>query len=196
MRKFTTGQLREILDRHQKWLSEDDGGKRADLSEGNLHNTDLSGAELAFANLSGAYLVNANLSGAKLRCTDLSGADLRGANLRGAVLDRTNLSGARLLNADLCNATLYRANLFNAIMHGADLRGARIDFLCWPLAWHGVRAKVDDRFVYQLAYRLGRQDCESCSDEVKEWLRSIPEFIRDGFSKIRDDHGYGFYEEE
>jgi hypothetical protein len=68
--------LAEILEKHRKWLSEEAGGEKANLSV-----ADLSGANLSVANLSGANLSGANLSVANLSVANLSGADLRGANL-------------------------------------------------------------------------------------------------------------------
>ena len=75
--------LKDILDKHLKWLRGEDGGERANLSGANL-----SGADLSWANLSGA-----NLSGADLSWANLSGADLSGANLYGAsyIEDAKNL---------------------------------------------------------------------------------------------------------
>jgi hypothetical protein len=99
--------LKEILDKHKKWLMLKDGGACANLSE-----ADLSGADLSGADLRGADLIGANLHGA-----DLRGADLRGANLHGA-----NLSGADLCGADLCGASLSGASL-----SGADLCEVRIN---------------------------------------------------------------------
>ena len=51
--------LKDILDKHLKWLRGEDGGERANLSGANL-----SGADLSWANLSGADLSGANLYGA------------------------------------------------------------------------------------------------------------------------------------
>ena len=59
--------LQEILEKHSKWLENDEDGERA-----NLYGADLQGADLREANLQEA---------------DLRWADLRGANLRGANLD-------------------------------------------------------------------------------------------------------------
>lgn len=71
---MTAEKLAEILKKHKKWLNDEEGGERADLSCAKL-----SGANLSYANLSCA-----NLSCADLRGSDLSGADLSGANLSGA----------------------------------------------------------------------------------------------------------------
>ena len=64
--------LKGILDKHLKWLRNEDGGERANLS---------------WANLSGADLSGANLSGVNLSRADLSGADLSRANLLGAKIE-------------------------------------------------------------------------------------------------------------
>ena len=81
--------LKEILERHRKWLNNEDGGERADLCGANLY---------------GADLCEANLRGADLCGADLCGAYLRGAYLYGADLCEANLRGADLCGADLCGA--------------------------------------------------------------------------------------------
>ena len=62
--------IKEIIEKHRKWLAGEDGGGRADLS----------GADLSGANLSRADLSRANLYGANLSRANLSGANLYGAN--------------------------------------------------------------------------------------------------------------------
>ena len=111
--------LKEILERHRKWLNNEDGGERAYLGGADLGGADLGGANLYGANLRGANLYGANLHGADLGGADLGGADLGGANLYGA-----NLRGANLYGADLGGANLYGANLRGANLCGADLGGA------------------------------------------------------------------------
>ena len=87
--------LNEILERHRKWLNDEDGGERADLREANLRGANLRGANLCEANLYGADLYGANLRGANLRGADLYGANLYGADLREANLREANLRGAK-----------------------------------------------------------------------------------------------------
>ena len=84
-------ELKNILDKHLKWLRGEYGGKRADLSR-----ADLSGANLSGANLSGANLFRADLSRANLSGADLYGADLYGANLHATDLRGTDLYGANV----------------------------------------------------------------------------------------------------
>ena len=89
--------LKEILDKHQKWLNGEPDGERAGLYGADLRGADLNGA---------------NLRGADLRGADLNGADLRWANLNGA---------------DLYCVDLYGADLYGADLRGADLNGAKIE---------------------------------------------------------------------
>ena len=91
--------LKEILERHRKWLNNEYGGERANLRGANLRGANLYGADLCGANLRGASLYGADLCGANLRGANLYGADLCGANLYGA-----DLRGANLYGADLCGA--------------------------------------------------------------------------------------------
>jgi len=86
--------LKEILERHRKWLNDEDGGERANLRGANLRGVNLRGADLREANLRGA-----DLRGADLREANLRGANLRGVNLRGADLREANLRGADLRGA-------------------------------------------------------------------------------------------------
>ena len=75
--------LKEVLELHKKWLNDEKGGIRADLSYVNLRGADLSGADLRYADLSDANLRDANLSGADLRDANLRDSDLRCADLIG-----------------------------------------------------------------------------------------------------------------
>ena len=109
--------LKEILDKHLKWLRREPDGKRADLSGAYLSGADLSSADLSGANLSCANLSSADLSGANLSCANLSSAYLSGADL----------SGADLSGADLSSAYLSGADLSGADLSGADLSGAKIE---------------------------------------------------------------------
>ena len=105
--------LKNILEKHSRWLANENDGDQADLSGANLHGADLSGADLRGANLSGANLRGADLRGADLRMANLSGANLRGADLRGADLDFSCWSlSCKTLNigkvdAKICAQLLY-----------------------------------------------------------------------------------------
>ena len=109
--------LKDILEKHLKWLRDENGGERANLSGANLSGANLFGANLSGADLYGADLFGANLSGANLSGADLFGADLFGANLSGANLSGANLSGANLSGADLYGANYIEKakNLFYPI---------------------------------------------------------------------------------
>jgi len=103
--------LSDIIESHRKWLYNEEGGVRANLSDANLSDANLSAANLSDANLSDADLSDANLSGANLSAANLSAANLSDANLSAADLSAANLSAADLSDADLSDANLRRANL-------------------------------------------------------------------------------------
>jgi len=126
MRQYTIEELKQILEMHVKWLKNESGGIRADLSGANLSRADLSGANLSRAILSGANLSIADLSEANLprailSRADLSSAILSSADLSSAILSRADLSGTNLSGANLSGANLSRANLSRADLSGANL---------------------------------------------------------------------------
>lgn len=129
--KMQQDELGKIKERHRKWLYDEVGGERADLSgvdlsDTNLSDTNLSGAYLRGADLSDTNLSGANLSSANLYDADLCDADLRSAGLRSADLRSASLSGAYLRGADLYDADLSGANLHGAYLRGANLRYANL----------------------------------------------------------------------
>ena len=84
---MTSEEIKKVLDSHQKWINEEDGGERANLRGADLRGADLRRANLRWANLRWANLRWANLRRADLREADLREADLREADLRRADLD-------------------------------------------------------------------------------------------------------------
>jgi len=96
-------ELKVIIENHGKWLRDEDGGIRANLS-----GCDLSGCDLHGSDLSGSDLRGSDLSGCDLSGCDLSGCDLSGCYLRGS-----DLSGCDLRESDL---------------RESDLRGIKEDF--------------------------------------------------------------------
>ena len=150
-------ELKDVLEKHGKWLRDEDGGEYANLSYANLRGANLRDANLRDADLRGADLSGANLRGAFLRGANLRDADLRGANLRGAFLSR----------ADLSRADLSRA----------DLSGANLDLSCWPLWCGSKNVKVDRRIAAQLAAHFCVLDCDDpdyikARDAVMEFAKT------------------------
>ena len=126
-------ELKQIVDKHEKWLKGEPDGERAWLSGANLTNTDLSGvnlcqADLSYADLGNANLKDANLSRANLRSATLYCANLIRTRLDYACLAYANLSFADLLFTKLYNADLCKANLFNADLRYAELLGVDWSF--------------------------------------------------------------------
>ncbi len=155
MKKYTDAEIKEILEKHAKWLRGDNNGERAYLSGADLSRANLSGADLSGANLSGAYLSGAYLSGADLSGANLSGAYLSGADLSGADLSGADLSRAYLSRADLSGADLSGANLSGAYLSGADLSRAYLsktilDGINW-LSYIGI---IPNRYNKARAYKV------------------------------------------
>ena len=123
MRELTKEEI-EVLQRHAKWLKNEEGGEKANLRDANLRDANLRDANLRDADLWDANLRDANLRDADLWGADLRGADLRGANLRDANLRDADLRDADLWGADLRDADLRGANLRDANLRDADLRDA------------------------------------------------------------------------
>ena len=88
MRKISKEELDEILEKHKKWLSNEKGGERANLSCTKLQEVDLRGANLMSADLYGADLKGASLRWADLRKADLRKADLRNVDLHDAKVQK------------------------------------------------------------------------------------------------------------
>ena len=139
-------ELKNILDKHLKWLRGENGGKRADLSRANLFGANLPEANLFGANLFGANLSEANLFGANLFGANLSRANLSRADLSRADLSEADLSRANLFGANLPEANLFGANLFGANLFGANLFGAnyieKAKNLFYPIACPEIGAFV------------------------------------------------------
>jgi hypothetical protein len=92
MRIVSSEELKDIISKHKKWLINETGGERADLSYANLSSADLRYANLRYANLRAANLRSANLRYANLSYADLRYADLRSADLSSADLSSANLN--------------------------------------------------------------------------------------------------------
>src|SRR5574343_8420 len=189
VRTISEQDLKDILDKHGKWLKNEDGGCRANLSYANLSSANLSSADLSSANLSSANLSYANLSYADLRYADLSYANLSSANLSSADLRSANLSSAKLSYANLSSADLSSADLSSADLRYADLRYAK-GFKFKPSQMVNTKFFVtifDDhvlwgcrRFTFDEVKVLELKDCQERWDESEFKLNKniITECIR------------------
>jgi len=172
MRSISKEQLYKILEDHKLWLNNQEGGKRADLSDTNLRYADLSGTDLRYADLRYADLRDADLSDTNLRDADLRYADLRDADLRYA-----DLRDADLMDADLSGTNLMGADLSGTNLMGADLRDADIDYSCLTLSCKTLKiGKTDKRQCVQIAYHLLRF-MDACDDPEVLKIRNIKKLI-------------------
>jgi uncharacterized protein YjbI with pentapeptide repeats len=142
-------EIDKILINHNKWLNSEDAGVYANLRDADLRYADL-------------------------RCADLLNTNLQDADLRYANLLNTNLQDADLRYADLRYANLQGADLQGANLRYANLDGANLDFSCFPLWCGSFDMKVDDRLVKQLLGHIARLNIDSCSNDIKKFVKGIP----------------------
>ena len=116
--------IKEVLELHEKWLNNEEGGVRADLKYANLICADLSNCNLSGADLTNADLRNTNLKYANLKNANLEGADLTNAYLVDVYLSNANLRNSNLSNSNLRNSILSGTDLTNAYLVDVDLRYA------------------------------------------------------------------------
>jgi hypothetical protein len=129
--KITKKKLKEIIEKHKLWLSDEKGGERAnligidlsgaDLSEMNLSNIDLSYTDLSHADLSDTCLRHANLSDACLRYANMSGVNLSNTYLGYANLSHANLSRSKFSYANFSCANFSRVDLSYAYLSFTDI---------------------------------------------------------------------------
>ena len=109
-------EIKDVLEKHQRFLARRQGGRRATLSFHDLTGVDLSGRDLSEADLSGARLKQARLTGVKLTRATLFCADLRMANLERSDLTGADLRGVCLRGSELSDAILAKVDLRQASM--------------------------------------------------------------------------------
>ena len=157
MGKVTKNEFENAVMKHTLWLTDADGGERANFTDRDLRNMYISG------DFSDAIFVRANLSGVRIshssqasfcgaifteavciesefRGTNFSGAALTGANFMGAELREANFSettltestflGADLTDVNFQNADLRLSNFTRAALGGANFVGANLSGAC------------------------------------------------------------------
>lgn len=160
--------LKEILDRHELWLSSDNQNN-SEL-RANLKNINLSEVDLSYANLRDAILDNVNLSYACLNYSNLSGAEIKCSNFTHADLQCAQLyhtciyngtfyaalfDGAQLFQAFLYNTVLVCANFDNANLACAVLDHTNIDKASFT-SCNLYRTKMYEATGSLLEYRTGK----------------------------------------
>jgi uncharacterized protein YjbI with pentapeptide repeats len=203
MRTISQRELKEILDKHKKWLNNEDGGKRAELRYVYLQGFDLRHANLRNADLQGADLRHTNLRHANLERAILQGSDLSNADLSYADLWRADLSEANLQNTKLLKTILYNANVKHVERRwfvSADHIGSRkaetlyfIDadtVLCG--CWRGYGGGTLDEFKARIneVYSADSKD-RFCQQYRIEYLSAIRmfELMREAYLKKCNGEG-------
>ena len=190
MRKITTEELKEILDKHRQWLIDHDDGERANLSNVDLCNVNLYGVNLAYANMQDADLrwvdlQCANLQYANLRNADLHHADLEYANLYCADLRGSDFRDANLQCANLNSSDLRCANLRYADLRGTDLRDANLygnDLRCVYRPWLVIAEHIGSRCSETLYFAdYDNVQCGCWNDRRGGTLDEFREYINETY---------------
>ena len=165
---MTQEELNKILDKHEKWLNDEEGGERADLS-----GKDVQGLDFSFRNLKRAYMAGTNMEGADMIRANMIGAEMTGANMT-----RANMIGVNLTEADMT-----RAN-----MTGTNMAGANIDFSALPLWCGGLDFKIDERQAKQLMYHVVNLMQHSELDTKKVFKKHMYKWLEDSHIVTKHDH--------
>lgn len=100
----------DIIQNHYRWLSQDGGGIRANLSDSDLSDADLRGVDLSYCICIGTNFNNSIMSNSRF-----VGAHMTGSDLERVDLSRSNISYARIDNTVMDFSTLRGCNISGTI---------------------------------------------------------------------------------
>lgn len=100
-KQISKGELKTILEKHEKWLKNSSDGSKANLSGFNLQSIELCGTNLKGANLQDVDLSFSVLEDVNLCDSDLSNSDIVNADWRGVLLRNSDLSNVDLRETSL-----------------------------------------------------------------------------------------------
>lgn len=86
-RKISEDELREILEKHEKWLHNDTNGEKASLLWADMRGVDMRGVYLQGADMRVSNMQGVDMRGGDLRWSDMQGANMQGADMRGVDID-------------------------------------------------------------------------------------------------------------
>jgi len=133
---MTQEELDEILLLHKKFLNNEEGGQRADLSYQDLFGLNLTQTTLDEANCAGTNFFGVDVAGVSFQGADLAGACFKDCSLR-----RCNFLGANLHKSDLRNTFMYLTRFDLADLSEADLSSS---FVAETTAGHAVLDFIND----------------------------------------------------
>lgn len=145
--KLDQQQLNIMLEWHNLYLNNKEGGRKLtlfnqdlkglDFKEQNLSYAEFAGSDLSYANLeyckmnyanlNGTYFVKTRLKGADMAFVEAENALFAEADLRSVNLSHANLTDANLSFTKLNDADLHFAKMWNTRMENNTLQGARAE---------------------------------------------------------------------
>ena len=161
---MTNEELRKIIEKHEKWLTNQEGGKRADLLGANLLGANLYGADLCGANLRGANLYGAkNVPFVPMTCPD-SGSFTAWKKAHGHIVKLLIPKDARRSSATGSKCRCDKA--FVAAIETVSGESAGLD---------EIASDHDGTFIYKVGKTVAEPNF--CEDRFKECAEGIHFFI-------------------
>lgn len=161
---MTNDELKKIIEKHEKWLKDQDGGERA-----NLYNANLRDADLRCANLCCVELCGANLRGAKnmtfipMNCPD-SGSFTAWKKAHGHIVKLLILEDARRSSASGRKCRCDKAVV--VAIETVSGESAGLD---------EIGSDYDGTFIYKVGETVTEPNF--CEDRFKECAKGIHFFI-------------------
>lgn len=128
MRVFTQDQINEILDRHNRWLSNEPQGFPASFSFSDFTYSDFSFENLSFCDFNHSYFKGVVFSGSDLTKADFSDATIVDCDFRDTILSGTNFFNAKIYNTSFIFAKIDEFSSLNNYPMTCPSHG---DFIGW-----------------------------------------------------------------
>lgn len=139
---ISQSELNSAIDKHQKWLKQQKGGKMLKLDKYDLTGLDFSGHNLSNASMQDSIIDNADFSDCILKCAtfensrliharfnnaDCAECNFKHADCTEGYFGFANLSSAHLQDARFYLGLFRQTNLRNVFAYGADFRECDFD---------------------------------------------------------------------
>lgn len=176
---ITQNEFNEMIEKHQKWLKDEEGGVKLHLVNEKIKdvfviNADLTKAVFSSSSLECCYFKNCTFKQVQFDTTDIVHSTMIYCNFEGSYFDGAKGFGSDFAFSDFTNAMLTSTKFFATDFEDAILKGACLDYSAFQLRCTSFGMIVDQRLPFQLAYHI----CRMKSDDpaVQELQKLIKPF--------------------
>lgn len=158
--EYSSKQIREMVQAHQKWLNHDPAGKQADFSNQEIRGYDFSKADLRYANFTNAEITECSFEKANLSGANLWNATIQDSQFTGANMDYTVAQKAQFIECGFEFAEIQNANFKETLLMRDNFRCANFsetDFMAASI----VGGNMD------LVYCQGAKNAETISPSLR-----------------------------